>query len=158
MNLFSRTFQGPFMECHVTCLTPWSHSVWTKLATIYDQNCTFQALCCKTNANTPLQLRNVKPAPCGMHKSISTHIHNRLSIWCQLTFWLMFSFAFFTQFFAVFPCLSFFTKLKRKNTLILTNYATLLRRFSFYVARKIQGLFKTVRTLLWNYFQGWIRH
>ena len=89
-----------------------TNSVRTKLATIYGQNCTFQTLCCKTNANTTLQLRNVQPAPCGMHKSISTHIHTAV----------------------------FFTKLEGKNTLIFTTQ--LCCDASDSMLGKIKGLFK----------------
>ena len=117
---FSRSkfvFQGPFVECHFTCLTKW--------IILYEPN--LQPSVVKTALSrhfvakwTPtFQLCNAKPAPCGMSKSISTHIHNRWSVWCRLTFWLVFGFAFFTQFFALFLCF-FFTKLKRKNTLIST--------------------------------------
>ena len=64
---FSKTkfiFQGPFVECLVVNLfTTMNHYVRTKLANIYGQNSTFQEFCCKTNTNTTLQLRNVKPAP-----------------------------------------------------------------------------------------------
>ena len=68
-----------------------------------------------------------------MHKSISTHIHNHWSIWCRLTFWLVFGFAFFQlhnslQFF--FVCL--FYKIKTEEHSNLHN-ATLLWRFRFYV-------------------------
>ena len=125
----------------------------------------------KQTLRQTLQLRNVKPAPFSILKSISTHIHNRWSVWCRLTFWLVFGFA-SLQFFFLFVI---FTKLKWKNTVIFTmqlccdasdsmlgkisrtfqdcivEFKDFSRIFGnpglFKENYKIQGLFKTVRTL-----------
>ena len=136
---FSRTLHG--MSCYL--FNTMNHSVWTKLAPIYIVwlNCTFQAFCCKTNTNTTLQLRNVKPAPCGMKEHfnsytqplinlVSAHILARVQLCLFYTILCSFSF-----------CVSF-TKLKRKNTLIFT--MQLCCNASDSMLAKIQGLFKIV--------------
>ena len=104
-----------------------NNSVLTKLATIYGQNCTLQAFCCKTNAYTTLQLR----------------MSSQLKVACTRAFQLICTTAdqsdvgsYFDScslcFFFAFFLFVFFYKIRTEEHSNLHN-ATLLRRFGFYV-------------------------
>ena len=103
------------MPCYL--FNTMNYSVRTKLPIIYGQNCTFQAFCCKPNANTTLQLRN----PVIMYTTADQS-------GVGLTFWLVFFFPFLHNSFF------FFYKIKTEENSNLHN-ATLLRRFRFCVGK-----------------------
>ena len=96
-NLFSRTFQGPnlfFKDPSCYLFNTMNYSVQTKLATIY--TCMVKTALSRHYAAKQMPTQHFNSVISSqLHvawKSISTHTHNLWSIWCRLTFWLVFFF------------------------------------------------------------------